>query len=219
GFTGSFDVPGYLTQSGLSFDPSVLVVACDIASGILADTGDIPGASLTADLTVTFGGLKVGQLAGAGQHHSGVVRVVDIGITPELETITDPWWIATDDDVASVFSAPGWDAHKYSRGVLSVVAGSEQYPGAAVLVAQAATATGVGYLNLVTQNRPNNLVAQLVLAANPQAVVVPEIPDRASAVVFGPGLGNDPENSHRITQLLAKAGQQRIPVLVDASGL
>lgn len=219
GFSGSFDLPGYLAAKNLEVPATTAVIACDIPSGVLADTGDIPGAALAADLTVTFAGPKVGLLAEAGGQHSGTIRVVDIGINDELAAIDHPWWIAEISDVAQAYGTPAWDVHKYSRGVLSVVAGSAEYPGAAVLVVNAAAATGVGYISLVAEPPRGKTVADKVLSANPQAVVADQVMDKATAVVIGPGLGETMRAKDATGAALQAALRLQIPVLVDASGL
>ena len=56
GFSGTFDMPTYLADRNLHTPDTAGIIACDIPSGVHADTGNIPGASLQADVTVTFGG-------------------------------------------------------------------------------------------------------------------------------------------------------------------
>lgn len=219
GFTGTFDLPAYLRQHQLDIPNSAGIIACDIASGVNADTGDVPGASLHADMTVTFGGPKVGLIAGAGRQHTGDIKIVDIGIEKELQTMEAPWFVADTADLAQVFGPPAWDAHKYSRGVLSVVAGSSEYPGAAVLVVNAAAATGVGYISLVAEPPRGKRVADKVLTANPQAVVENRVTEKATALVVGPGLGDTVRGQDATASAIQAAIRNRIPVLVDASGL
>ncbi|GAA4116487.1 bifunctional ADP-dependent NAD(P)H-hydrate dehydratase/NAD(P)H-hydrate epimerase [Enteractinococcus coprophilus] len=219
GFRGSFDLPQYLMAHNLHLPDSAAVIACDIPSGVLADTGVIPGRALAADLTVTFAGPKVGLLADAGRQHSGTIRVVDIGINDELTALDQPWWLAEEHDVVAAYGPPAWDAHKYSHGVLSVVAGSAEYPGAAVLVVNAATATGVGYLSLVAEPPRGKTVADKVLATTPQAVVTDQVTDKATAVVIGPGLGATMRAQDATRSALQAAIRLQIPALVDASGL
>ena len=219
GFSGTFDLPAYLTEHRLHIPDAADIIACDIPSGVHADTGDIPGASLKADLTVTFAGPKIGLLAGAGAHHAGRIQMVDIGISSALAALPAPWWVAESADVAHYYGSPRWDAHKYSRGVLSVVAGSPAYPGAAVLVAKAATATGVGYLSVVAESAGSTVVADHVLAVVPQAVVADSITPKATAIVVGPGLGDTAHGRRAAISALQAGAQHHVPVLVDASGL
>ena len=219
GFRGSFDLPATLAVSNIHLPATAAVIACDIPSGVLADTGEVPAAALAADLTVTFGAPKVGLLAETGGQYSGTIRVVDIGIETQLAAIDPPWWLATEQDLIDTFGPPAWDAHKYSRGVLSVVAGSAEYPGAAVLVVNAAVATGVGYISLVAEPPRGKTVAEHVLSANPQAVATDQVTDKATAVVIGPGLGETMRAKDATGSALQAALGLKIPALVDASGL
>lgn len=65
---------------------NVPVVACDIPSGISADTGEILGCAIKAAKTVTFSCLKPGLLKNSGKTYSGEITVTDIGIPEELKT-------------------------------------------------------------------------------------------------------------------------------------
>ena len=77
---------------------------------------------------------------------------------------------------------PGPDDHKYTRGLVTIVAGD--MPGAAALAALAAARSGAGYVQLVAPVREPRL---------PLAIVQRPIADlsdpRIGAIVVGPGLG------------------------------
>lgn len=219
GFDGSFDLPQYLRDHHLNIPNFAGVIACDIPSGVVADTGVVHGAALPADTTVTFGANKYGLVAGAGGQHSGTVHVTDIGLTEALEEVDTPWHMVDDHDLATVFGPPPWDDHKYSRGVLSVVAGSAQYPGAAVLVVSAAAATGTGFLSFVAEPPRGRSVGDKVLAATPQAVVEDSVAEKATALIVGPGLGDTVRDHDVAGSALQTAIHQQLPVLVDATGM
>ena len=119
-----------------------LVVACDIPSGVDADTGEVHWPVLAARFTVAFGGIKAGLMADPGEGCAGRVILVPIGIeehlpAPALRRFSAP-------DLAAVLPEPGRRAQKYTRGVLGIVAGSERYTGAAALCVEAASAAGAG---------------------------------------------------------------------------
>ncbi len=99
---------------------------------------------------------------------------------------------------------PTPDAHKYTRGVVGVRAGSEQYPGAGVLCVSGAGAGLVGMVRYVGE------AADLVRARHPE-VVVGE--GRVQAWVIGSGGGASAE------QALADSLADQVPVVVDADGL
>jgi hydroxyethylthiazole kinase-like uncharacterized protein yjeF len=138
--------------------------------------------------------------------------VVDIG--SELDDVPAAVERLTWDDVAGLWPVPGSRDDKYSRGVLGVVAGSEAYPGAAVLCTTAAAESGVGMLRYVGTPTPVGLVHQAV----PEAVVGQ---GRVQSWVVGPGLDTDTDDAATRTQLAAAraALASDLPVVVDAGGL
>ncbi len=97
------------------------VVAVDLPSGVDADTGQVRGAAVRADLTVTFGAHKAGLLVDPAREYAGSVRLVDIGLplpaeAAELEALQHA-------DVARLLPAPGAESDKYRRGVVGIAAG------------------------------------------------------------------------------------------------
>ncbi|WP_108252511.1 NAD(P)H-hydrate epimerase [Planctomonas deserti] len=72
------------------------VIAVDIPSGVSPDDGSVPDPTvLPADVTVTFGGVKAGLLLPPASRLAGRVRLVDIGLGPELARM-EPLLIAPD---------------------------------------------------------------------------------------------------------------------------
>lgn len=191
----------------------VTVVACDLPSGVDADTGQVAGGVIPADLTVTFGAVKTGLLVGAGAHAAGRVELVDIGLGPHLGT---PDVISLErDEALAVFAPPAWDDHKYRRGVLGVCAGSGRYPGAAVLVCHAAVASGLGMVQYAGPQR----AADLVLAACPEVVAGSGTGGKARAWVVGPGLGSDDDARSRLAEVVEACVDGGLPLVLDASAL
>ncbi|MGM7668533.1 NAD(P)H-hydrate dehydratase [Microbacterium sp. A93] len=190
-----------------------VVVACDLPSGVDADTGHVAGGVILADVTVTFGALKTGLAVGAGAHAAGRVELVDIGLGPYLG---EPDVLTLErEDVLAVYAPPAWDDHKYSRGVLGVCAGSEQYPGAAVLVCSSAIATGLGMVQYAGPRR----AADLVLAAHPEVVAGTGVEGKAQAWVVGPGLGSDDDARRRLAEVIDVCVDGGLPLVLDASAL
>ena len=185
---------------------AVPVVAVDVPSGIDVDTGETPARHVRADLTVTFGTHKIGLLVDPGATAAGVVHLVDIGLGPYLG---EPDVEALQaDDVAARLPEPTRASHKYSRGVVGVVAGSEQYTGAAVLAVGGAVAGPAGMVRYVGPPEPTRYVR-----ARWPEVVCGE--GRVQAWVVGSGLGDDPARADDVGRILASG----LPVLVDADGL
>ena len=73
------------------------VVACDVASGVDASSGEVEGVAVEADVTVSFHATKLGHLIAPGKWHTGALRVTPIGI-PD----------GAPGDLAAHASAPSW---------------------------------------------------------------------------------------------------------------
>ena len=202
GIVGIGGRPGLRAEAREVLDrfPGVPVVAVDVPSGVDVDTGRLDGDHVTADLTVTFGTHKVAHLVDPAAQACGVVHLVDLGLDlPEA-----PVEALQPADVARLLPVPGPFEHKYTRGVVGVRAGSQAYPGAAVLCTSAAVSGLAGMV------RYQGSAADAVRARHPE-VVVSE--GRVQAWVVGSGGDADAE------QALADALADGVPVVVDADAL
>ncbi|MCI9556517.1 MAG: NAD(P)H-hydrate dehydratase, partial [Lawsonibacter sp.] len=199
------------------------VVACDVPSGVNADTGEVLGEAVQASVTVTFTRGKPGLYMGAGAGCAGEVRIVDIGIpweaesrlfrnAPRLEVVSQP---------DSCLPRRPRNAHKGEFGKLFLLAGSEGYTGAPVLAARAALRSGAGlvYLGVPREIYP------IVAVKCDEAMPFP-LPEDCSAILerarscdialIGPGLGRAPETQALVLRLLAGLD---CPVVLDADGI
>lgn len=116
-----------------------------------------------------------------------------------------------DPALARYLLKPGVDSHKYSRGVVRIIAGSQRFPGAGLLCVAGASHSGVGMIRLNAPERVENLV----LAAHPQ--IVPDGPvltGACDALVLGPGLDAQKTDWDALVQLL-----ENTPAVIDASAL
>jgi hydroxyethylthiazole kinase-like uncharacterized protein yjeF len=225
-------------------------IAVDIPSGIGVDDGVVLGPVLQADRTVTFGALKPGLLLPPSAHLAGQVELVDVGF-PAVSggegwggTV---WGVTTGRhamtgadpasgrvrrmepaDVAALWPAPSPNDHKYTRGVVGVIAGTSTYPGAAVLATSGAVLAGAGMVRYLGPEA----VGTRVLLARPEVVVAG---GRVQAWVLGPGVpAVDPEvepdgdgQARRIFGALAAVTGVlsedvtggKMPAVIDAGGL
>lgn len=199
--------PGALPVVRAALDSRAVVVSVDLPSGVDADTGQVDGEAVRADVTVTFGAYKPGLLVDPGREYAGAVRLVDIGLEPvsaegDLEALQH-------DDVARLLPEPTGESDKYRRGVVGIVAGSARYPGAAVLAVAGALRGGAGAVRYVGP------AAGAVVSRFPETLVSEGAPGKAGRVqawVAGPGLGDDASG-------LADVVGADVPVLIDADGL
>lgn len=178
-----------------------LVIAVDLPSGVAADTGALLSEPPRCDLTLALGALKPAHLLQPAADHCGRVRLLDLGLEPSgaIATVMDHL----------ALPPPSAEDHKYSRGMVAVIAGA--MPGAAALAATAAARAGAGYVLLLggaTDRLPHAIVRRRY-----EADVLDD--ERIGAVVIGPGLGRDAKARERLEAALASAR----PLVVDGDGL
>lgn len=214
--------------------PGQRVVAVDVPTGVDATTGECGDVVVRADLTVTFGARKAGLHLPGGAEASGAVECVDIGLgldlghpldlgpapepTSDLRPASDlgrtagirptpALWLVDDGDLRD-WPQPGPRDHKYTRGVLGVIAGSQQYPGAGVLTCLAAVNAGVGMLRV----QGARAVQDAVLARAPEVVTAP---GRVRAWSIGSG-APEPRD---MMEFLGEAIGTNTPMVLDAGAL
>ncbi len=182
-----------------------LKVSVDLPTGIDPDSGHLDDAAFAADVTVTFGGMKVGLLV--AESHVGQIVVADLGFRPEGAQV----FAMTDLDVRGHLADPGDDDDKFSGGVPGIVAGSARYPGAAILSVGGAVNTRPGMVRYAGPQATTVVTRwpEVVAGADPESV------GRVQAWVAGPGMGTDDEAQAALRFVLAADE----PVLVDADGL
>jgi NAD(P)H-hydrate epimerase len=189
-----------------------IVVALDLPSGVDATCG-ADGATVVADLTISFGTCKRGTLISRAA--CGEIVVVDIGLaSPDalLPTLVDGSFVRTNvPDIAP-------DAHKGTRKSVAIVAGAANMGGAAILAATGALRSGVGLVQVMTAagnvapmhtRIPEALVGSLETASK-------TIADWADAVLIGPGLGTDDKTRSFIRDVMTR---WRGPIVADAGAL
>lgn len=207
------------------------VVAVDIPSGFDATTGKILGESVHADLTVTFGLPKIGQLISPHRECLGELVVANIGF-PRSLLEADSLKISLLDDamVGGFFSPRAADSHKGTYGHVLVVAGSEGKSGAAILCAKAVLRAGAGLVTLAAPRSLNPIFGESLI--EPMTIALPEtkegsISEKAipiihqaakgkNVVIMGPGL-----TTHASTKLVVDdlVKNLEVPVVVDADAI
>jgi hydroxyethylthiazole kinase-like uncharacterized protein yjeF len=205
-----------------------VVLAIDIPSGIEALTGAVSNDAVRATLTVTLAAAKPGLLLEPAREYVGELWFAEIGIDDAL-LAAQPRTFATLDNTEFMELLPqrAADTDKRAAGAPLIIAGSAQFPGAAVLCARAAARAGAGYVTVATPSSAagalrTHLVEQVVVAladdAQPEAVAqeLLDISKRNGAVAIGPGLGLDDRTAEVFRLFLEK---NQLPVVVDASGL
>lgn len=200
------------------------VVAVDIPSGLDADTGMVMGACVTADLTVTFIGLKCGLFTGDGVQFKGVLQFEDLEV-PEsvyanVECTAD---ILDIEELLKLMPPRQKNAHKGDFGHLLLVGGDRGMPGSIAMAAIAAARTGAGLTSVATRQehvtplvtmQPEIMVNGVNSGQEFESLLDNES-KRFSMVVIGPGLGQTAW-SEQMLQVVLKSKK---PLVVDADGL
>jgi NAD(P)H-hydrate epimerase len=203
------------------------VVACDVASGVDASTGEVAGEAVNADVTVSFHAAKLGQRIAPGKWHSGELRVEPIGIPAGAPG--EPAGGEIDPAVLDLAPHRGPQSTKFSSGEVAVAGGSRGLTGAVRMASLAAIRGGAGYATVAVP-ADLNLVFEI---AQPEVMSVPcpggdgclvpasekavlRVFERAAAGVFGPGLGRDPGSFELAREVVGKI---EAPLVIDADGL
>ncbi|MGD0545319.1 MAG: NAD(P)H-hydrate dehydratase [Candidatus Acidiferrales bacterium] len=211
------------------------VVAVDIPSGLHADTGEVQGAAIVADYTVTFTAPKVGMFQREAQRYLGELVVRDIGSPADLISEVGHGSLRWSEpgEFAQFAKRRKADGNKGDYGHALIVAGSVGKSGAAVLASWSALRTGAGLVTVATPEP----VLPIVAAHTPEIMTEPLAATEAGTVSLrsleygkfeailkgkralgmGPGLTTQDETQQFIRKIVGK--RNSIPLILDADGL
>ncbi len=201
------------------------VLAVDLPSGVDASTGEVAGAAVDADMTVTFHGEKVGHHVTPGAYLAGYLEVADIGLEP-----SDTENARVTRGILELVPRRSSEGNKYTSGHVVVVGGSPGLSGAPCLSAFAALRADAGYVTLAGPAPVlpvfENWVLEAVkrpLPADSDGLVTQdaagaalELVEKAGALAVGPGLGRSEGTKGFVRRVLAEAA---LPVVVDGDAL
>jgi NAD(P)H-hydrate epimerase len=203
------------------------VVACDVASGVDASSGEIAGVAIEADLTVGFHAAKLGHLIAPGKWHTGALRVAPIGIPAGAPG--QPAGGTIDPSVLRLAPHRGARSTKFSSGQVAIAGGSRGLTGAVQMSSRAAIRAGAGYATVTVpadlepifeQGQPEVMSVGCPggdgCLAPGSAKALLRAFERAAAGVLGPGLGRDPASVELAREALPAI---EAPLVLDADGL
>ncbi len=211
-----------------------LCVSVDIPSGLNADSGERLAEPVRADVTVTFTAPKPGNVLPDVAAINGELVIADIGSPSELiDDQPSQLYLAERGDAGNWLEETKFsdDSYKNKRGQTVLIAGSENYSGAAVLAGNAAMRSGVGLVTVVTPKSSKESIASRVL---PEVMVrgvsetengsiseeacdeIEDLLEEADAVAVGCGLSRDEGTKEFVKKIVAN---RRHPTVVDADAL
>ncbi len=208
------------------------ILAVDIPSGVMGDTGKTFGVAIDAETTVTFGYSKIGQFIYPGREKTGKLKVCDIGIIPELiDNEKLDLRLNTYEEMKKLIPKRPKDGHKGTFGKGYILAGSQELSGAAIMTSLSFLRAGAGlaYLGIPRSIEPIVSSRALEVISHP----LPEIKKRGAlstralgeihkrlpemdAAIIGPGMGSHHETIETVIKLMKKL---ELPCIVDADGL
>ncbi len=216
---------GHIREMAGRFNESHgLRVAIDTPTGLDPDTGVAVEGAVRADLTITMGWEKRGFYAPGARFYTGEILVAEIGVLPEAMTYAGPG------DVAARLPARPPDAHKGVGGRVLIVAGGEDYVGAALLASAAACRSGVDLVYLASPRDTARTAAARCSSVIPvpfkgsslsagDSERIAGILPRMSSVLVGPGIGRGAEHLEAAASIMLETIRTGKPLVVDADGL
>ncbi len=207
------------------------VVAVDIASGVSGATGRIDGTAVRADITATFGEIKIGHIIQPGLDHAGRISRIDIQIPPAFVDEIDPgMYFVEADDLFEMLPERPLDTHKGDAGKVLVVAGSVGMTGAAELTARASLRSGAGLVKVATGRHAQEIIASrsaeimtIPVAETKNGTISPEAESTideargwANVEVIGPGISLNPDT---VAWFEEHVRDLPLPTVIDADGL
>lgn len=203
------------------------VLAVDIPTGIDATSGEVGEIAVRAEATVTLGAPKVGLLLEPTRAYVGHLFVGDLGLDDALARSEGLQFAALDDaEFLALLPRRTEESDKREAGAPLVFAGSEQFPGAAVLCAHGAARAGAGYVTVAASHgeAPTlrmHLVEQVVVTYDESDVTraiedLLDLTKRSNAVALGPGLALSDATGAIVRGFIEKLER---PFVADASAL
>jgi NAD(P)H-hydrate epimerase len=199
---------------------SLIVVAVDVPSGVMGETGADMGAA-PATLTVTYFRKKIGHVLQPGRSLCGEVVVTDIGTPKSVFEFIAPNTFEND-PLLWLHALPRAqiEANKYTRGHALVLGG---YPttGAARMAARAAARSGAGLTTIAVPEIAVPIYATSLLSIMITPLGTPDdfahaIAERSdTAFLIGPGAGVGDETRSHVLKML----NTRRPTVLDADAL
>lgn len=222
------DISGYYYQIiQLINEKDNKVISIDIPSGINGNTGNINGIAIKADITITFGLPKVGNILYPGAGYGGKLFISHISFPPELYN-DDKLNIQINTPIALPPRNP--EGHKGTFGNALFICGAPNYYGAPYFASLSFLKAGGGYSRLaaplslipylsskasevVFLPQKETKVGTISLEALPELV---EWSEKMDIVIVGPGLSLQEETHSVIRKLITLIKK---PLIIDGDGL
>lgn len=207
-----------------------IIIAVDCPSGVDCDTGAAASQTIPAHLTVCMGAMKAGLLAFPAFDLAGEIRLVGIGLPDDFQPLQVHHRIVLDADYAQLHLPPRpKDAHKGTFGKALIVGGSRHYLGAPILAGRAAFRSGAGWVEIALPQSAYEIMASSFpestwnplpeLGGGIAPDALPQLQsrmERVSAMLIGPGIGDQPAVGEFLLGVLNMIDDIRLVLDADA---
>lgn len=199
------------------------MISIDIPSGLDGNTGEVKGSCIKADVTIYLGLAKLGFFINDGYSVIGKIEPVDFGMDIKYYGVMqNEAYLFQEQKVFELLPKISRTCHKYERGYVVALAGSQGMTGAAKLCTLAALRSGAGIVRLFCsegmQLELSSSFPELIksLWSRDDLFNLFEEEKRAKALLIGPGLGKSEDVRYVIKELLK---QSKTPLIIDADAV
>ena len=197
------------------------ILAIDIPSGLNADTGEIEGVCIEANMTVSFEMYKEGFLTYDRDQYLGNIIIEEIGIPKEvLNLFSNDYYIIDKYMFKNNFKERNKYGHKGDFGKVLVIAGSTGFSGAAYLCTQAAVKSGTGLVTLATSTDIQNILscklAEAMTINYEHYEDIRNIVAKSNCIAIGPGMGKNNMTEELLRKLIRDYNGTMV---IDADGI
>ncbi|EKO1913955.1 bifunctional ADP-dependent NAD(P)H-hydrate dehydratase/NAD(P)H-hydrate epimerase [Clostridium botulinum] len=196
-------------------------LAIDIPSGLNANTGEVEGVCIEANITVSFEMYKEGFLTYDRDKYLGNIIIESIGIPREvLDLFSNDSYIIDKYMFKNNFKERNKYAHKGDFGKVLVIAGSKGFSGAAYLCTEAAVKSGTGLVTLATSNDIQNILSSKLeeaMTLNYENYEdIKNIMGKSNCIAIGPGMGKNNNTEELLRKIIRDYNGTMV---IDADGI
>lgn len=205
-----------------------LKIAIDCPTGLNSLTGVANEFCFDADYTITMYTYKLGLLINQGPDYSGEIFVAELGVPDSIVRGIAKTFAYEYDDLLEIIPNRKRVSSKFDYGRVLIIAGSERYPGAACLCANASIKSGAGLTILASTAFHPGLLPEVIrfpLPANASGSIslasfelLQDELEKADAIAIGPGLTDNSETIKLVKKIVSTYKNNK-KIVVDADGL
>lgn len=201
-------------------EKSSYTLSIDIPSGMKCDSFGILGSSIESNKTVSFEVYKKGFLDYESEKYTGTIIIEKIGV-PDfvVNKFHSKEYLTEINDIKNIIKKRSKYSHKGDFGRVTIIAGSENFTGAAYISTMSAVRSGAGLVTLCTKKSIVDILKSKLVEAMSMSYednTFDNVISNSDSIAMGPGMGNNEFTLTRVKDILSKEG---CPVVLDADAL